>query len=78
MTERRILEAVSRKTGSRTKLPRSVGVGKNSSFKFINPKCKVHRCVLGVSSAGSCVLSTGINWGGSSQAKIKEKDKNEN
>ena len=36
-------------------------LGKNSSFKFINPKRKVHRCVLRVSSVGSCVLSTGIN-----------------
>jgi len=36
-------------------------LGKIQALKFINPKCKVHRCVLGVSSAGSCVLSTGIN-----------------
>ena len=36
-------------------------LGKIQALKFINPKCKVHRCVLGVSSAGSCVLSTGID-----------------
>ena len=41
-------------------------LGKIQALKFINPKCKVHRCILGVSSAGSCVLSIGINYGGSS------------
>ena len=41
-------------------------LGRIQALKFINPKCKVHRCVLGVSSAGSCVLSIEINYGGSS------------
>ena len=36
-------------------------VGKNSNFKFINPNCKVHRCVLRVSSAGSCDITIRIH-----------------
>jgi len=36
-------------------------VGNIQALKFINPKCKVYRCVLGVSSAGSCVLITRIH-----------------
>ena len=36
-------------------------LGNIQALKFINPKCKVHRCVLGVSFAGSCVLITGIH-----------------
>ena len=36
-------------------------LGRIQALKFINPKCKVHHCVLGVSFAGSCIISTGIN-----------------
>ena len=40
--------------------------GQYSSFKFINSKCKVHCCILGVSSVGSCALINRIHWGVSS------------
>ena len=46
--------------------PADAMLGKIQALKFINPKCKVHCSVLGVLSAGSCDLSTGINQGGSS------------
>jgi len=47
------------------------------NFKFINPKCKVYRWLLGVLSAGSCV-SNYQNWlGRLKQGKTKgDKKKN--
>ena len=46
--------------------------GKNSSFKIYNPKCKVYRRVLRVSSTRSWVSSTGISL--SVQTRPSEKE----
>ena len=46
-------------------------VGTIQALKFINPKCKVYRCVHGVSSAESCVLTAGIKYGKSKGDKIE-------
>ena len=43
------------------KIKKYLLLGKIQALKFIKPKCKEHHCVLGVSSAESCVLSTEIN-----------------